>query len=87
MAIMRMSMEEALSHKRILLDLIDDTDVAVCLHRMGEFEERAQLAAGLQVIINRHINNMKAEIIDTIHRSIEDGGMGLISTDYANCPE
>jgi hypothetical protein len=83
---MRMTMEQALSHQRILLDLIQDTDVVVCLHRMGPYEDRGRLAAGLETIINRHINNMKAEIVEWTGKPEAEGGLGLSHTDYANCP-
>ncbi len=85
MAIMQMNIEQALEHKKLLLDLIEDADIAVCMHRMGPFKKRGRLASRVQVIINRHINNMKAEIIEFVNKSEEEGGMGLSDGDIANC--
>lgn len=84
---MRMNIEQALDHKRILLDLIEDPDIAVCMHRMGPFEKRGELSTGLATIINKHINNMKREISEFVNKPSEEGGLGLSRDDLANCPE
>lgn len=80
MARMALGAKEALERKKFLLDLIEDPSLSVCLYDVGSKSDRARIIDGIEAIINKHINNLKNDLIkfssdDPVNRK-----------DWANCP-
>jgi hypothetical protein len=59
-----MDLKEAVQHKRFILDLIEDPDIAVCKYNIGKPKQQADVASLLTEIVSRHVAKLQAEIKD-----------------------
>ena len=70
-----MDIKQAVEHKRFLLDLIDDPELAVCHYRIGSSEKRKEVVETLQAIVSKHVANLKN---DLVQGELETKGINII---------
>lgn len=51
-------------HKRFVLDLIDDVELTLCKYNVGDPENRPRLVERMEAIIGKHLDNMRAELLE-----------------------